>query len=80
MELGCRDHTPSQKLEAEALPGCPCGMADAGVFCGNGVLSRAVVQGGGAAGDTWSIRGRPPWNVLTKIGEPANCFSWRVLL
>lgn len=29
----------------------------------------------GAAGDTWSIRGRPPWNVLMKIGEPANCFS-----
>lgn len=46
MELGCRGRTPSQKLEAEALPGCPCGMADAGIFCGSGVLSRAVVQGG----------------------------------
>lgn len=44
MELGCRDCTLTQKLEA--LPRCPCGVADAEVFCGNGVLSRAVVQAG----------------------------------
>lgn len=34
----------------------------------------------GTAGDSWSIRGRPPWNVLTKTGGLANGFSWCVLL
>lgn len=34
----------------------------------------------GTAGDSWSIHGRSPWNVLTKTGGLANCFSWCVML
>lgn len=69
VELGC---TQTHEPEAEALPGCPCAVADAEVFCGNGMLSRAVVQPRELQGIL------PPWNVLTKIREPANCFSWCV--
>lgn len=45
-------------------------------ICGNGWCS--TLQG--TAGDSWSIHGRPPWNVLTETGGLANCFSWCVML